>query len=211
MKKRLAAALLASLAASASAQGTSQATFTPITIDGTVRPKGSVVVNGKTYVSLDDLKAAGVTVLKPNSLGIYHFNRATPSAVKLTGCMNEWLTDGVTRIRITSVYPYAFYKTFTVFYDIQTALESTSVFKTFDPGKTRVTLKDGTRIDPAKDAFAKIEVKDLSLQKATLVKADVTFSPVDYDENNPPAQLVMTPSASSKIKGAWTFNLNCKK
>ncbi|PYE54121.1 hypothetical protein [Deinococcus yavapaiensis] len=80
----LLAVLLASVAAAQS---------TTVTINGRAVTLGTVTVGGKTYVSLDQLRAA------LNAPG------GANQQTALEGCRNEWLFNGIWRMRVTGVTP----------------------------------------------------------------------------------------------------------
>lgn len=77
--------------------------FSAVTIDGVTSPAGLMTVAGKTYVSLDALKARGLTVLSPGTLGLYRYPKTGAPPLKLTGCRNEWLNNGYVRLRVTGM------------------------------------------------------------------------------------------------------------
>jgi len=65
----------------------------PVVIGGKTHQLDSVVVGGKTYVNVEQLKAA---LAAPGGAN---------QAVSVEGCMNEWLFNGIWRLRVTSVKP----------------------------------------------------------------------------------------------------------
>ena len=103
MKKTLLAALCGLSLSAAAAQQTVKVTLAPVTVDGVTTPNGLLTANSKTYIAVDALKARGLTVLKPNSFGLYRFPNAQGQPLVLRGCLNEWLFNGVDRLRIDSV------------------------------------------------------------------------------------------------------------
>lgn len=69
-------------------------------IDG--KSAQAFTINGKIYVSLDNLKSAGLNV-SGNAIYILTNPIVKQPAYKLGGCVNEWLWNGATRLRVDSV------------------------------------------------------------------------------------------------------------
>ncbi|RIH85348.1 hypothetical protein Mlute_01594 [Meiothermus luteus] len=80
-------------------------------INGQAASGQAVVVGGKTYVSLDALKAAGVGVSLSGSTlsltlpGPPQAQGGANQVAALEGCLNEWLFNGIWRFRVLSVEP----------------------------------------------------------------------------------------------------------
>lgn len=214
--KKLLFTMCAVLATSAAAQQSVKATFSPVTIDGKVTQNGMVTINGKRYVSVDALSAAKVTQLQPNSLGIYNFNAKPNTPVKLSGCMNEWLTDGTTRVRATKIDTNSDMRLnmgtyWYVALEVMTSKDSDSIYNVFAPGQQEVTMKNGQVIAPAKDSFSRIVMEDYPLVRGKVGSAYPSFNVPDMSSENPPVKLIMTPAAKAQVKAPWVFDLTCRK
>jgi hypothetical protein len=102
MKKRalLIGAFL--LAAIAVAQTTYQ-----LTINGKASTKSAIVVGGETYVPLKALQAAGAQVIVANGSVAINFpvSGGSNQANAVEGGLNEWLFNGIWRLRVLSVAP----------------------------------------------------------------------------------------------------------
>ncbi|PYE55797.1 hypothetical protein [Deinococcus yavapaiensis] len=80
-----------------------------LTINGQRSTTGAIVVNGRTYVPVEALRAAGVTATQSAS-ALALTVPAAPAAsggsnqvAGLAGCVNEQLFNGVWRLRVTNV------------------------------------------------------------------------------------------------------------
>ncbi|WP_161881172.1 hypothetical protein [Deinococcus alpinitundrae] len=112
----LAAALTLGLLAPASAQ--------TLILNGNVSADKTVVVGGKTYVPLSALSSLGIQVSTGSGVTSLTGGKAVATAPSTTtaatpnngagganqkasvsGCLNEWLFDGVWRMRVTKVQP----------------------------------------------------------------------------------------------------------
>ncbi|MFB9994347.1 hypothetical protein ACFFLM_20525 [Deinococcus oregonensis] len=91
-------ACAATLTSFAHAQTTQAAKPTNLNVDG--KAAAALTVGGKTYVSVDALKNAGVTVQKG---GIFIRTYPNETPIRLEGCVGEWLNNGAVRIRLTAV------------------------------------------------------------------------------------------------------------
>jgi hypothetical protein len=83
-----------------------------LVIDGKAAANAAIVVNGKTYVPLEALKTAGVgATLGAGTLRLTlpRASTATGGAnqnAALEGCRNEWLFNGIWRVRVGAVEAY---------------------------------------------------------------------------------------------------------
>ena len=209
MKRLLFTAL--ALTGTVEAQQTAKVTFAPVIIDGLTTPNGLVTIDGKTYVSVDALKTQGVTMLKSGSLGVYRFPNAQGQSVKLQGCLNEWLTDGITRVRIQSVKPDEFYKTWVIAVEFMTSKDSERIREVFPERKEMVTLQKGQVLDANVDAFVQFEMTNYSASRGKSETTYLKFTTPDWSTANAPVKLVLNPSSNRQVRGAWTFDLTCGK
>lgn len=197
--------------AAASAQQPSAVTYAAATIDGVTTPNVVVTIKGKSYIAVDALRARGLTLLKTDSFGLYRFPNAQGQPVKLTGCMNEWLTDGTTRVRVNTVRPYEFYEQWIIDIEFLTSKDVEGIREIFPPGQERVTMQDGQVLDPVRDEFVKINMDNYTAGKGKSQVAQLTFTLPDWSPGNVPTQLILSPASIRQTKGAWTFDLTCKK
>lgn len=200
--------LALTLSGLAAAQQTS-----PVTIDSKTTTAGLVVISGKTYISLDALKAAGVTILQPNSLGIYQFQKGGAPAVKLTGCMNEWLYNGVVRIKVTdaSVTPQGWQVTF----DAQLAAPNVGadyLEKFIDVKRVSAVTTKGYGIDPIRNGLQTVSLTDASRVQPGETTKDQQFTfTMTAPTGDPLARLTLPPIPESGTKAVMNVDLTCKK
>lgn len=72
---------------------------------GRTVPGNAIVQNGTTYVSSDALKAAGIAVtVKGRVVSLAPVGGANQVAA-LEGCLNEWMFNGIWRVRVTDARP----------------------------------------------------------------------------------------------------------
>lgn len=192
--------------ASASAQQAVPVAFAPVTIDGQTTANGLVTINGKQYVSVDALAKSQITVLSPNTLGVYAFPVAAgPGPQKLKGCINEWLTDGTNRVRVTGS---AFTTGWGVQLQWQTSENDVVAFDSvFESSQAMLQLKKGTTLDPKINSFTR-SVSDVSATvRGGLDGGAIYFFAADLSDKNPPIKMVLR----AKKGAPWTFDLTCKK
>lgn len=208
MKYPTVLALLTALSFSASAQQV-QATYLPVTIDGVTTPKGSVTIDGKTYVSQDALRARGVTVLKPNSLGLYSFPRGSGPTLKLKGCQNEWLFNGTLRLKVTetSADPGGW----RAYAQAQNATSGEiSISSIVDLGHIIAVSKSGRVYDPNKNPFEETAKDYTTVSRAETQSVMFYLKTADAPTGDPLQKLVL-PSTSKDGSGTMTFDLTCTK
>lgn len=185
----------------------------PVTIDGTTTANGLVTINGKTYVSLDALKAAGVTILKPNSLGVYLFQRGAAAPLKLTGCQGEWLNNGYFRIRVTDSTVTS--TGWGVTFDTQLSAPNVgSIYldRVLDTSKLIAVTSKGLVIDPARNGLQKVDVTFSSPleQGKTTTAQQITFSDTEAS-HDPLTKLTLLPTSEAGTKAVLNIDLSCKK
>lgn len=203
MKKLL--PLLATLLISTAA-AQQKPTFAPVTIDGVTTQNGLVTVNGKTYVSLDALKARRVTVLGPSTLGIYTFPAAKGVTTKLSGCMNEWLNDGTTRVRVKSQGLDSMWQYWNIYIDAQST-ENTRFSRVFPEKSVYAVFKSGKVFDTAADQFLSTLDTINDLENKTMDSGAIALKMPDLTADDAVTKLVLR----SANGGTWTFDLTCKK
>ncbi|MHA0035521.1 hypothetical protein [Deinococcus sp. PESE-13] len=212
MNKFVGVFLLASVAV-ASAQATNPQ-YTPVTIDGVTTQRGTVTVGGKTYVSLDALKAAGVNVLKSGSLGIYRYPVAQSRTVKLTGCTGEWLDNGRDRINLGQPV----WNTAGEYWEIpfQMQVPDTNVYplNRFESTQIAVVFASGRVVQYAKDPLGRVESGGFGTM-TTGTNNPGSFAPRHPDllSSDPPVKIVLP--AAQGLEGAnsrvISADLKCKK
>ncbi|ULH16225.1 hypothetical protein MF271_06340 [Deinococcus sp. KNUC1210] len=79
-----------------------------VSVNGKPQAQSAQVVGGQTYISLDVLRALGIPYVMQG--GRLMIGAATPTATgganerpSLSGCRNEWLFNGVWRVKVDSV------------------------------------------------------------------------------------------------------------
>lgn len=147
--------LFSVLFTSATAQQAAKVSFAPVTIDGVTTANSLISVNGKNYVSVDALKNSGITLLKSNSLGIYKFPNRQGVPVSLKDCMNEWLSNGIDRIRIDGFKRSDYDGSMLINSTVQTSVNEGDS-KHFDISSAVVVYNNGRIIEPSKNPFQKI-------------------------------------------------------
>lgn len=193
------------LIGAASAQQNVKAVFAPVTIDGVTTQNGLITVNGKTYVSVDALKARGATILKTDSVGLYSFPAGNGVKTKLSGCANEWLTDGVNRLRI--IRQGGGNDEWAVVFNFQSSQEYADIEKVFRQDKVYAQFKDGGVFEPLNDPFAKSRMLMSRARGGEVKEGHVEIKMPDRSEDNPAVKVVLRPVNGSP----WTFDLTCKK
>lgn len=204
MKKSVLLTVLC-LTGAASAQQNVKATFAPVTIDGVTTQNGLITVNGKTYVSVDALKARGATLLKADSVGMYSFPAGNGVKTKLSGCANEWLTDGVSRLRI--IRQGGGNDEWAVIFNFQSSQGYADIEKVFRVDKVYAQFKDGGVFEPLNDPFAKSRMLMSPASGGEVKEGNIEIKMPDRSEDNPVVKVVLRP-----VNGTpWTFDLTCKK
>lgn len=210
MNAPLTLALLTTLLAPAAAQQTARVTLSPVTVDGVTTPNGIAVIDGKPYVSLDALRARGVTVLRPNSLGVYAFPRGTGPAIKLAGCRGEWLFNGTLRVRVldTEATPAGW----NVKTQMQAAIsdDSIAIDKVLDLQKVIGVSQSGKVYDPSKSPFQRSTLSYPWARKTETLPIEIRLADADGAVDNPLQKLVL-PSRDKDAPGALTVDLTCTR
>lgn len=197
--------LIIMLLATAGAQQKSpKISYAPITIDGLTKAGGLVTIDGKAYVSVEALQSGKVTMLSPNSLGIYTFPVAKGVTAKLSGCLGEWLTDGDTRLRVTQQDVNGGR---IVRLEAQTARNSVAFNELFQADKTYLLLRDGTVLDSTVNKFVTSQSFIGDFSKGQTQTGYLQFNGMEFSDANPGVKMVLRP-----IKGSpWTVDLTCSK
>lgn len=203
------------LAATASAQQKLPVTFTPVTIDGVTTPNGLITVNGKSYVSVDALKARGMTVLKTGSFGLYRFPNAQGQPVKLQGCMNEWLFNGVDRLRIDSAAWNETQKRYAIRFTMQTPLYNRWWPSHFGDKTATVVYSSGKIVQPSKNPIQRIEWDGDEIGDPETGKNNTgtlwVIDPDDTGRDTLTKLVVPTGTDSDFGSNVMSFDLTCKK
>jgi len=81
-----------------------------VSVNGMLQARSAQIIGGQTYISLDVLRALGVPYVMQGGRLVIGTAPATPAAAgganerpSLSGCRNEWLFNGVWRVRIGDV------------------------------------------------------------------------------------------------------------
>ena len=204
--KRFALSIALLSTAAVAQQAAPVVTYSPVTIDGQTTANGLVTVNGQPYVSVAALAKSQVTVLSPHALGIYAFPVAPgTSPVKLKGCINEWLTDGTTRVRVTD---YSLGSGWEVALQWQTTQTDVVAFdNVFHSDQALFVLKNGKAFDAKVDRFVRTVSDVAATTRGGLDGGAMAFFGANLTEKNPPVRMVLRP-----LNGApWTFDLSCKR
>ena len=213
--KRLSLTALALLITTAAAQQNVKATFAPVTIDGVTTPNALVVVNGKTYVSVDALKARGMTMLKTSSFGLYRFPNAQGVPVKLQGCMNEWLFNGVDRLRIDSADWNETQRRYAIRFTMQTPLYNRWWPSHFGDKTATVVYSSGKVVQPSKNPIQQITwAGDAIGDPRTGENNTGTLWVIDPDDTGiDTLTKLVVPTGTDKDFGSnvMSFDLTCKK
>lgn len=192
-----------------------RATYAPVTVDGVTTSNGAVVINGKTYISQDALTARGLTVLKPNSYGLYRFPNSQGIAVSLKGCLAETLFNGAQKLKINAPTWNASDRAWNIPFILQTPLQSTAEADQFGVQQMIAVYKSGRVFQPAKDrllvAEMRVDAAGFPARGALNPGRIILRNPED-DGTDPPIKLVIPGgSARGTGTGTLTFDLTCTK
>lgn len=205
--------LAALLTATATAQTKPPAvTYAPVTIDGTATKNGLVTVDGKTYVSLDALKAKGLTVLTPGALGLYAYPRGTGPAIKLTGCKNEWLNNGIIRFRVVDATATA--EGWTASYESQISTSDLKTFPSqamFDENSVLAVTSAGQSIDPERNPLQTVYAPYVELTRGTTSSGQLQFSDANGTGGTSLNRLTIRGTKQMKSSAAMNIDLTCTK
>lgn len=215
MNKTLLTALCGLFLSTAGAQQTVKVTLAPVTIDGVVTPGGLLTAGGKTYIAVDALKARGLTVLKANSFGLYRFPNAQGQPLVLRGCLNEWLFNGVDRLRIDSVAWDETKKRYGLRFTLQTPVRNHYWSEHFSDQATAVTYRSGKILQPSKNPIQQIDIVGDKMGDPRLGENNTgTIWVTDPDDTGTDTLIkLVVPTANSQKFGphALSFDLTCKK
>lgn len=210
---KLIALSVAALLTSASAQ--QKPTFAPVTIDGVTTNNGLVTLNGKSYVSVDALKAGGLTMLKTNSFGLYRFPNAQGVPLKLQGCMGEWLFNGVDKMRVDSVNWSEADKRYNVRVTVQTSIWGRSWDDHFSPQASSVVYSSGKVLQNSKNPIQRLYWASDAIGDPDQNKnSTATLRVIDPDDTGTETltKLVITTGNTGTFgNNVMSFNLTCKK
>ncbi|MFK7602083.1 hypothetical protein ACI3L1_07700 [Deinococcus sp. SM5_A1] len=188
-------------------------TFSPVTIDGVTTPAGLVTVSGKTYVSLDALKARGLTVLAPNSLGLYRYPKTGAPALKLTGCRNEWLDNGVVRLKLTDIQVTP--EAWQLKIDVQASTPATAGYleDLIDFTRLFAVTEQGRTVDPATSGQYKAGLSQQVMVSPGRTEAGQGL--VIQDANGTGgerlARLTLVPKKDGKTQSVMNVDLTCQR
>ncbi|MCX7782315.1 MAG: hypothetical protein N2318_01575 [Meiothermus sp.] len=133
-------------------------------INGKAASGQAVVVGGKTYVSLEALKAAGVRA----SLSGTTLSLTLPSApvvqgganqnAAVEGCLNEWLFNGLWRFRVMSVQPSTDPPGWKATFEVRNGSKADGIALAGTGwGGMRIVLNDGNAVEAQSDA---VDIRD---------------------------------------------------
>lgn len=174
---------LSSLLTLALTAGAQQATR--LRINGRAAADAPITVKGKTYVSLDSLRAAGIAIHSANGLveltlpGQTVADGGAGQQNGVEGKLGEWLFNGIWRFRVISVTPTD-PATIGAGWQAKVEIRNGTKFSGYSPGGTgwqgiSIVTEDGTSINAASDAP---ELRDKGLAQGAS-NAVTLFFPTD--------------------------------
>lgn len=135
-----------------------------LVINGKAASGQAIVVSGKTYVSLDALKAAGVgsslsgSTLSLSLPGAQVAQGGSNQNAAVEGCMNEWLFNGLWRFRVMSVQPSSDPSGWKATVEIRNGSKADGIALAGTGwGGMRIILDDGNAVEVLSDA---VDVRD---------------------------------------------------
>ncbi|WP_339097164.1 hypothetical protein ACINK0_07060 [Deinococcus sp. VB343] len=209
MKKAL-PILFATLLGTATAQQTVKATFGPATVDGVTTQNGMVTINGKTYVLTTALASQGAALLKTNSIGLYRYPNAQKTPLVLKGCINEWLFNGVNRVRVDSVRWNSQNNWHEINTSIQTSVSNVESNRHFDMKNIIVAYQDGRVIQQSKTPLQRVDYSGTYMETGRINPRQFLVRNPDDTGTETLTRFVL-PAGFSDLPGVMTFDLTCSK
>lgn len=176
---------LVSILAVAAAVGAQQASR--LRINGTPASDAPITVKGKTYVSVDSLRSAGISVRSANGIMDLTLPGGAQQAADggagqqngVEGKTGDWLFNGIWRFRVLSVSP-ADAATVGAGWQAKVEIRNGTKFSGYSPGGTgwqgiTIVTEDGTSVAAASDAP---ELRDKGLAQGAS-NAVTLFFPTD--------------------------------
>lgn len=198
------------------------ATSYKLVINGKAQKEAAVVINGKTYVSVDALKASGVGV----SLAGGTLSLALPGAptaqgganqnAAVEGCTGEWLFNGLWRFRATKVEPSSDPGGWKASVELRNGSKFDNIALSGTGwGGMQLILEDGTPVGAASDA---VDVRDQAMLQGAGKALSIAF-PSDDTAKTPkklfllldPKGLAGTAMRYSVADPSFRVRLDCQK
>lgn len=201
---------LSALFSTAAAQQKVAVTYSPVTIDGVTTPNGMVTINGKTYVLTTALTSQGAAQLKSSSFGLYRYPNAQKTPLLLKGCMNEWLYNGVDRVRIDSINWNSQFNWYEVNASIQTSVDNVEANRHFDLKNIIVAYQDGRVIQQSKTPLQQVNYSGTYMETGKVNQRQFLVKNPDDKGSEKLTRLVL-PAGFSDVPGVMAFDLTCKK
>jgi len=206
----IALAFATALTPFAQAQTTQPAKPTTVNVDG--KAAAAMTVGGKTYVSVDALKAAGLNVQNSKIFLLTNPTVGQP-AYKLSGCMNEWLWNGATRMRIDKIELENYPTRWLIYITTQTALGNLNEYYT-ENRDTAILFSNGDLIKIGNPAWVSMRVNFITQYANTIQSTDGigVYRSDTESPSDPPVKLSIPQIRISNVTyPAMTFDLTCKK
>lgn len=123
-----------------------------LVVNGQAQSSGAIVVGGQTYVPVSALRALGISaVASGNTLSLGAPAGGAEQRASLEGCLNEWLLNGIWRVRATKVESAEIsgLKVWAITLEVRNATAKTleawnAGFK--DPSSLALAFADGTTV-----------------------------------------------------------------
>ena len=195
-----------------------------LVINGKPNTQKAIVINGKTYIPLEALKAGGASVSQSGSkLSLAFSAPATGGAnqnAAVEGCKGEWLFNGIWRIRVEKVTE-GIDDMGQTYWNLDIQIRNGSNFENISLAGTgwkgiRIIRKNGNSVDAVSDA---IDLRDVALIQGASKTAQVRFQSFDNAPSAPdklillldPQGLAGTAMKYSVKDPSFRINLNCSK
>jgi len=199
----------------------------PINVDGTLSQSGVLIYKGRSYVSLDSLRQAGVTY---SSKGLYVYTQPMPSgpALKLSGCLNQKLYNNAYYVTVQAPKLVADDQGQGASWQMRFVLQPLGFFRVGNSDSTNnpgldlkdavVTFRDGSKFAQRTLPVALFSVGDgyADFRDKQIAQSIMVFRRDENEmESNPPIKLALPPSrlngSSAPTYPGVTIDLTCVK
>jgi len=193
-----------------------------LVINGKATSAQAIVVSGKTYVSLDALKAAGVgsslsgTTLSLTLPGAQVAQGGANQNAAVEGCLNEWLFNGLWRFRVMSVEPSTDPTGWKAAIEIRNGSKADGIALAGTGwGGMRIILEDGNPVEARSDA---VDIRDQGFLQGAGKTITIVFPSEDTSKTPQKLFLLLDPKglAGTSLRygvadPSFRVKLDCKK